>query len=634
MHVLGFAFSSANTYVVWQQIGEDIYGDAPYNNSGASLAISTDGMIVAVGSLLSSFNGEYSGHVSVYEWDGEDWKRMGDRIDGEARDYSGSSVALSADGKVLAIGSSLSNRNGISSGHVIVYQWSDGDWQRMGERIDGEAGDSSGSSVSLAADGLTLAVGSPGFGALPFAPTGKAIVYKWVENRWIKIGNTIFGDAPGQDLGRSVSLSSDGLNLAVGATPISVVSNLAGCVRVFQLKEESWQQIGEDILGNIGGDQFGYMIALSGDGSVVGIGAPYDGGLGSGSGYFRAFRWTGDTWHSLGSTIYGEADQDRFGNKVTISSSGEFVAIGAYGNDENAVDSGNVRVFRWLDSDWQQVGLDIYGEAVADGCDTVSISGDGKILAVGAARNDVNGIDSGHVRVFRYTELAPVLGQMSYYDCNSTSSTLVDATPVDGFPAVYSYKWSFRPIGGTFFALPASFNGPTMEIACDPSSEGTWRVEVTNEAGTTAEEFEFRLFADADGDMVADYVEINIHRTDPNDPDTDGDGLDDGEEMDTYGTDPLMVDSNSDGYPDGFVVAAGFDPTSDFSVLRQSTLSQLQAQRPDSVMATVTNGTASIEIQIEESDDLINWTDRETIELVVPLKENETTEAFRVTIGK
>ena len=51
---------------------------------------------------------------------------------------------------------------------------------------------------------------------------------------------------------------------------------------------------------------------------------------------------------------------------------------------------------------WKQIGSDLFGEATGDGFGFtgISLSSDGSILAVGAATNDGNGTDSGHVRIF------------------------------------------------------------------------------------------------------------------------------------------------------------------------------------------------------------------------------------------
>jgi hypothetical protein len=75
-------------------------------------------------------------------------------VDGEAaNDESGASVYLSADGKVLAIGApSNEGKNDFISGHVHVYAWdsTSAKYTQRGSDIDGEASwDESGASVSL-----------------------------------------------------------------------------------------------------------------------------------------------------------------------------------------------------------------------------------------------------------------------------------------------------------------------------------------------------------------------------------------------------------------------------------------------------------------------------------------------------
>jgi hypothetical protein len=56
---------------------------------------------------------------------------------------------------------------------------------------------------------------------------------------------------------------------------------------------------------------------------------------------------------------------------------------------------------------------------------------------------------------------------------------------------------------------------------------------------------------DEDGDGLSSDDEIQIHKTDPSNPDTDGDGLTDGDEVLVHGTNPLAPDSDADGLPDG-----------------------------------------------------------------------------------
>jgi hypothetical protein len=78
--------------------------------------------IVAIGAPLNDGNGSDAGHVRVYRFGGANWAQRGQDIDGEAAgDHSGSSVSLSLDGGIVAIGAPLNDGNGGGSGQVRVY---------------------------------------------------------------------------------------------------------------------------------------------------------------------------------------------------------------------------------------------------------------------------------------------------------------------------------------------------------------------------------------------------------------------------------------------------------------------------------------------------------------------------------
>jgi len=101
----------------------------------------------------------------VYQYANSAWTQIGADIDGEAAsDYSGRSVSLSSDGTIVAIGADGNDgTTGSESGHVRVYQYANSAWTQLGVDIDGEAAsDYSGTSgsVSLSSDGLTVAIGA------------------------------------------------------------------------------------------------------------------------------------------------------------------------------------------------------------------------------------------------------------------------------------------------------------------------------------------------------------------------------------------------------------------------------------------------------------------------------------------
>ena len=96
---------ASGTTTSWNQLGDAIEGEAQSDQFGYSVSLSSDGTIVAISGRLNDDAASDSGHVRVYEWDGISWNQLGDDIDGEAaNDYFGSSVSLSSDGTVVAIG--------------------------------------------------------------------------------------------------------------------------------------------------------------------------------------------------------------------------------------------------------------------------------------------------------------------------------------------------------------------------------------------------------------------------------------------------------------------------------------------------------------------------------------------------
>jgi len=110
-----------------------------------------------------------------------------------------------------------------------------------------------------------------------------------------------------------------------------------------------WIQIGQDIDGEAVNSRSGYAngVTLSGDGSIVAIGAPFNNDdNGNASGHVRVYQNDDGTWTQIGQDIDGEAAGDQSGFGVALSDDGSIVAIGAYRNDGNGDASGHVRVYK------------------------------------------------------------------------------------------------------------------------------------------------------------------------------------------------------------------------------------------------------------------------------------------------
>ena len=137
-------------------------------------------------------------------------------------------------------------------------------------------------------------------------------------------------------------------------------------VRVYEWSGVSWTQLGIDIDGEAASDASGFTVSMSAAGDRVAIGAFENDGNGSNSGHVRIYEWSGVSWTQLGIDIDGEAASDGSGIAVSMSAAGDRVAIGAYKNDGNGTDAGHVRIYKWNGTSWIQQGQDIDGEAAGD----------------------------------------------------------------------------------------------------------------------------------------------------------------------------------------------------------------------------------------------------------------------------
>jgi len=325
-----------------------------------------------------------------------------------------------------------------------------------------DPGDSFGTSIALSADGTTLAIGAyqeassaPGIDgdqtSNADAAAGAVYVFTydgtaWAQQAYVKASNP---DAMDQ-FGRSVALSADGNTLAVGAdgeaSAATGVGGLqtgntaaaAGAVYVFARTGTTWAQTAYVKASNTGADdQFGFALALSGDGKTLAVGAPLEDGstpgingasneLASSAGAVYVFALGTTTWAQQ---AYVKASNpganDRFGNALALSNDGSTLAVAAPFEDSNtkgvgttpnelATDSGAAYVFARTGTTWAQAAYvkasnteanDRFGAAIAltPDANTLVVGADGDDSNSSTAPDDNSAMDSGAVHVFAHT---------------------------------------------------------------------------------------------------------------------------------------------------------------------------------------------------------------------------------------
>jgi hypothetical protein len=332
------------------QLGQTIYGNATGDRFGKSVDVTPEGNVIVVGSPGYWNYSDRPGYVRVFFLDGDTgtWEQVGQDIAGEAiGDEFGFSVSISDDGETIAVGApSNDGKNGEHSGHVRIYHLADdgASWEQIGEDIDGDAAyDNSGWSVSLSANGSIVAIGTV-FAAIGGVIAGQVKVYRidGGGSSWEQLGESIYGDNLNDQFGYSVDISPDGNSLAVGTS----MSDGPGYAKVFSLENggddlgaADWKQVGL----TINGDLFGYSVSLSDDAQTLAVGAPWANGKdGDYVGRVSIYRMedSESVWKQIGEDIEGEAAYDWSGVSVSLSANGTTVAISSDGNDN----SGQVRV--------------------------------------------------------------------------------------------------------------------------------------------------------------------------------------------------------------------------------------------------------------------------------------------------
>ena len=336
--------------------------------------------------------------------------QIGQDIDGEGLfDNSGGAVDTNASGSRVAIGAV---NNSSSSGHVRVYDFDEENWIQIGDDIDGGINFGRfGAAVVLNDQGDRLVASGIGFNKQ--GVSGFVRIFDLEGENWIQLGADItYPNDDDEGFGEGLTLNNNGTRLAIGHPNSDVNGINSGSVIVYDIIDSDFIQVGEEIPGEEIINGAGRSISLSGSGNTLAIGAlANNNDNGADSGHVRVFNYDGDgaSWNQVGQDIDGEAAVDFSGAFVSISDDGTRVAIGATSNDDAGNNAGHVRVFDFIGDDWVKVGIDIDGEANGNASGAaVNFSNDGNILFIGAPGNDDTDTDSGHVRAYNTSNLLNV----------------------------------------------------------------------------------------------------------------------------------------------------------------------------------------------------------------------------------
>jgi hypothetical protein len=316
---------------------------------------------------------------------------------------AGYSVSLSSDGKIVAV----TDRQYSSIGAVRMFKYIDASdaWELMGQRIDGtKINEKFGSSVSLSGDGLRVVIGSPDFG---LTNSGRVSFYQYDVNlnQWITYGNPIDSNILFGNFGYSVSMSKDGMRVVASTMKGTLNGNF---VRVYEYSTitNSWLLIGaincfqyDDNTKKCADVEFGYSTSISDDGKRIAIGVP---GMtvnkNTSSGMVAIYRYidAASGWKQMGSSIVNTPfPNQRLGVSVSMNDTGKRVAVGSSAK-------GEVTVLEWNGEDWVPSKVLKGGMNQSSFGHSLSLSSNGDYLAVGDPATANSFSQTGECNAFKF----------------------------------------------------------------------------------------------------------------------------------------------------------------------------------------------------------------------------------------
>ena len=303
---------------------------------GWSAAI--DGDTVVVGAPNDDDMGGNAGAAYVFQFDGGNWVQQQKLLadDGAAPDLFGYSVAL--EGDTLVVGAENKDSE---TGAVYIFTRSRGTWSQRQKLTasDGEILDAFGYSVVLQDDQIVVgAIGDDDVGDT----AGAVYVFTRSDDIWTQQAKiTAPGGATSDNFGISVAL--DGGTFAVGTPGDDQMAPTAGAVYVFTGSDGDWGLQQKVVaLDGVSNAQFGTSVCLIEDTLVVGAwnDTTHESATGSAYAYTRIKSF----WLEVDKLTANDGEQsDNMGRGIAMS--GDTVLVGAINNDDNGNNSGSVYEF-------------------------------------------------------------------------------------------------------------------------------------------------------------------------------------------------------------------------------------------------------------------------------------------------
>lgn len=250
--------------------------------------------------------------------------------------------------------------------------------------------------VDISSDGNTIVAGSS-FDDDKGTNSGSVYVYERSGAGWMESAKLTASDGQaGDEFGWFLAISGDGNTIVVGAYASDDPDSQTGSAYIYVRDGGGWSEQAKLLASDrAAGDRFGWPVAINENGNTVAIGAVLDNdpifGANTGSAYIFQ-RQPDMTWMEEAKLIASDrALNDQFGHSVAIDAAGDTVVVGAYLDDDGAANSGSGYVFQRSGGSWTEQAKVGASDPTAEawlGVRVARISADGETFVLGAYGKD------------------------------------------------------------------------------------------------------------------------------------------------------------------------------------------------------------------------------------------------------
>ena len=347
----GSAYIFTRSGATWSQQAKIVASDAESNDQfGTSVSISGDGNTVIVGAWWEDTGASNAGAAYIFVRSGTSWSQTQkiQASDKEIQDFFGISVSISSDGNTALVGAAYEDTVGAEAGAVYIFTRSGELWSQQAkiQASDAATSDSFGKSVSISSDGNTALVGAYGHDT-GGADAGSAYIFTRSGSTWSQQAKIQASDAAASDLfGISVSISSAGNTALVGAYGQDTGGSNAGSAYIFTRSGSTWSQQAKIQASDAeASDSFGKSVSISSDGNTVLVGAQGEDTNATDAGAAYVFTRSGSTWSQTQKVQASDPSAANFGLSVSISSGGTTALVGAPYDSTTAANFGAAYMF-------------------------------------------------------------------------------------------------------------------------------------------------------------------------------------------------------------------------------------------------------------------------------------------------